>query len=140
MSKSANVKLSGSVRPPIGLRPQFIVDEHRLREIRSAQGRYTAAGKEVPAEWLEEEEAIILRLAENRPRQLTVSFPKQLPSYKEVFKYGVYSDSIEKAGELMRSRINIVLFRHEWMYQINNMKPLVINSDAKIEYIEYKKQ
>lgn len=41
-------------RPPIGLRPRFIVEEKRCAEIQQAIGRYNHFGKDVPLEWLEE--------------------------------------------------------------------------------------
>jgi len=46
------------VKPPIGLRPaEFTcqsVSDYRIEEIQSAIQRYGSAGKEIPAEWLEE--------------------------------------------------------------------------------------
>lgn len=41
-------------RPPLGLRPKYIADAMRAREILEAIDRYLSAGKKVPAEWIEE--------------------------------------------------------------------------------------
>jgi hypothetical protein len=43
-----------SPRPPGGLRPRFIADEARLREVADAINRYTEAGRRAPVEWLDE--------------------------------------------------------------------------------------
>lgn len=41
-------------KPPLGLRPRFIVAEHRVREIDEAIQRYAEAGWDIPAAWVEE--------------------------------------------------------------------------------------
>jgi hypothetical protein len=41
-------------RPPIGLRPEFILLEHRQKEIQEAVTRYMEVGKEIPKEWTSE--------------------------------------------------------------------------------------
>ncbi len=41
-------------KPPLGLRPEFIVLEHRQKEIQEAVIRYLEAGKEIPKEWVAE--------------------------------------------------------------------------------------
>jgi len=41
-------------KPPIGLRPKYIVDQLRKKEILQASKRYIDAGKDVPQEWIEE--------------------------------------------------------------------------------------
>ncbi|BDD79631.1 hypothetical protein [Burkholderia phage FLC9] len=43
-----------NVKPPLGLRPRFIVAEERAREITAAMSRYFDADKEIPKEWHEE--------------------------------------------------------------------------------------
>lgn len=41
-------------KPPLGLTPRVIHDEHRLAQIHAAIARYDQANKEIPQEWLEE--------------------------------------------------------------------------------------
>jgi hypothetical protein len=41
-------------RPPLGLRPKYIADTMRAREILEAIDRYLSAGKKIPAEWIKE--------------------------------------------------------------------------------------
>jgi len=38
-------------RPPLGLKPKWIHDQHRQSEILSAMNRYLEAGKTPPKEW-----------------------------------------------------------------------------------------
>jgi hypothetical protein len=49
-------------KPPLGLRPRFIVDEDRLREIEAAITRLKTYGWRVPAEWLTERDEIDARV------------------------------------------------------------------------------
>ena len=50
--------LERPVRPPVGLRPEWIVEYHncrdRLIEIAEAMTRYAEAGKPVPLDWCRE--------------------------------------------------------------------------------------
>lgn len=41
-------------KPPLGLRPRFIVVKHRTLEILEAMIRYVQVGYQVPNEWREE--------------------------------------------------------------------------------------
>lgn len=41
-------------KPPLGLKPWFIVDEDRVNEILGAMERYAKAGEAIPAEWVVE--------------------------------------------------------------------------------------
>lgn len=41
-------------KPPLGLRPRFIVDELRMQEIEAAMRRYLEAGYQVPPDWMTE--------------------------------------------------------------------------------------
>ena len=58
IKKKAKIK-----KPPLGLRPKFVVAAERLKEISEAVKRYVDAGVDVPDEWLEEWE----ELAERHP-------------------------------------------------------------------------
>lgn len=55
--------MNGYEKPPLGLRPRFVVRQQRVREILEAIDRYNSAGKATPVEWGEE---LILLLAEER--------------------------------------------------------------------------
>jgi hypothetical protein len=61
------------VKPPLGLRPRYIVREERVREIKEAIKRYVDAEKSVPAEWLHElnEYTRFLDLSTTTKKQLT---------------------------------------------------------------------
>lgn len=43
-----------SSKPPLGLKPKYVHDELRIREIQDAIERYNAVNKEVPKEWEDE--------------------------------------------------------------------------------------
>jgi hypothetical protein len=44
----------GTVKSPLGLKPKYIADEERKKDIISATQRYLEAGKKIPIEWIEE--------------------------------------------------------------------------------------
>jgi len=46
-------------RQPLGLRPKYVADACRAREVLEAIDRYMAAGKSVPAAWVDELKALI---------------------------------------------------------------------------------
>jgi len=52
-------ELEEIVKPPIGLRPKWIIDKERLNEVRSAIVRYYDAGLKIPIEWLKEYNQLI---------------------------------------------------------------------------------
>jgi hypothetical protein len=57
MVKCIPIKVEGiqsEFKPPLGLRPRWIVDEHRLKEIKEAIERYCIAKTPIPTEWMEE--------------------------------------------------------------------------------------
>lgn len=41
-------------KPPIGIKPRYIHDGERLREILNAMERYSKASKHIPGEWINE--------------------------------------------------------------------------------------
>lgn len=41
-------------KPPIGIKPRYIYDGERLREILNAMDRYSKASKHIPGEWIDE--------------------------------------------------------------------------------------
>lgn len=41
-------------KPPIGIKPRYIHDGERLREILNAMDRYSRALKHIPGEWIDE--------------------------------------------------------------------------------------
>ena len=41
-------------KPPIGIKPRYIHDGERLREILNAMDRYSKASKHIPGEWIDE--------------------------------------------------------------------------------------
>lgn len=57
-------------KPPLGILPRWILDEHRLKHIDDAMVRYAIAEKRIPQEWRDERDEIVARLNEfyNRPR------------------------------------------------------------------------
>jgi len=56
----------GLTKPPLGLKPRYIVEEQRLAEINEAVVRYIDANYTIPSEWLKEREEIIEYLAKER--------------------------------------------------------------------------
>jgi hypothetical protein len=52
-------ELEEIVKPPIGLRPKWIIDKERLNEVRSAIVRYYDAELKIPIEWLKEYNQLI---------------------------------------------------------------------------------
>lgn len=59
-------------KPPLGLKPQKIWVEERIKEILEAMARYNEAGKAIPREWLEE---LGEHIAENTTKIKTSSEP-----------------------------------------------------------------
>lgn len=53
------------VKPPLGLRPRFIVAEHRVREIDEAIQRFAEAGWAVPQAWTDERVELVEWLGQN---------------------------------------------------------------------------
>lgn len=62
MEKKFSGKPMGLEKPPIGLRPRFIVDESRYSEVLEAMCRYAKAKKEVPQEWKDEALELVVRI------------------------------------------------------------------------------
>lgn len=56
------------IKPPLGLRPRFIVAEHRLDEINAAIARYVAASVPVPQDWVDEYNELVAYLRRYRDR------------------------------------------------------------------------
>lgn len=52
-SSTSTIKMN-SKKPPLGLRPRYIAEEMRIREIEDAVARYKNADKVVPSEWVDE--------------------------------------------------------------------------------------
>jgi len=52
-------ELEQIVKPPIGLRPKWVIDKERLNEVRSAIVRYYDAELKIPIEWIEEYNELI---------------------------------------------------------------------------------
>lgn len=46
--------MESSEKPPLGLRPRWIVDALRIREILEAMDRYNSAGVPIPTDWSDE--------------------------------------------------------------------------------------
>ena len=46
-------------KPPLGLKPKFIHDAQRVREILEAMTRYSEANYPIPIEWIEELKQLI---------------------------------------------------------------------------------
>lgn len=59
-------------RPPLGLRPRWIVQALRIREILEAIDRYVSAGKPIPEDWSDELNELFAaqREAEERKRKV----------------------------------------------------------------------
>ena len=53
-------------KPPLGLRPKSIVNEHRVKEISEAISRYTSAHYALPLEWIQEYNELVDELAEEK--------------------------------------------------------------------------
>jgi len=71
--------------PPVGLRPRWIADEHRLNEVDAALERYRQAGIEPPEEWLDERRDIEDRLLRHHPCAAALAQPEpQGPTDEEL--------------------------------------------------------
>ena len=58
-------------KPPLGLKPRWLADKHRLADVDAALGRYTEAGMIPPSEWLEERRDLVRSLLQHRPTYVT---------------------------------------------------------------------
>ena len=71
--------------PPVGLRPRWLADEHRLNEVDAALERYRQAGIEPPEEWLDERRDIEDRLLRHHPCAAALAQPEpQGPTNQEI--------------------------------------------------------
>lgn len=52
---------AGRGKPPRGLRPRFLVDEERKKEIADAMIRYISAGCSIPADWIDEYNYLLIK-------------------------------------------------------------------------------
>jgi len=59
-------------KPPIGLRPRWIVQSLRIREILEAIDRYVSAGKPIPKEWSDELNELFAAQRETEERKRKV--------------------------------------------------------------------
>lgn len=50
------------IKPPLGLKPKYIVQAERCGDIARAMSRYNDAGKEIPKEWVDELQDIMADL------------------------------------------------------------------------------
>ena len=64
-SETATQEYDG--KPPVGLRPWFIMAEHRLAEVQAALYRYSKAGKHAPEYWYREQTELEYRLNNRQP-------------------------------------------------------------------------
>jgi hypothetical protein len=53
-------------KPPLGLRPKWLVDELRIEEVKNAMERYIEVNKPIPIEWINEYNDLAEGLAERR--------------------------------------------------------------------------
>jgi hypothetical protein len=51
-----------AIKPPIGLKPQHIHEQDRMKDIMDAMQRYGDATKPIPANWVREYNEIAIRL------------------------------------------------------------------------------
>lgn len=56
-------------KPPLGLRPRWLVDEQRLEEIIEAVIRYIYAGFPIPIEWAEELNELTIRRNQRKQKE-----------------------------------------------------------------------
>ncbi len=55
-------------KPPVGLRPKWIMQEKRLIEIQEAMRRYIEANMIIPAEWTEEYNELVVEINKRRQK------------------------------------------------------------------------
>ena len=55
IEKVVNDEPPKSIKPPLGLLPKHIWEEQRVWDIAEAMERYRLAGKEIPQEWITED-------------------------------------------------------------------------------------
>lgn len=64
--KYCTAKNNQSERPPLGIYPRFLHDEKRMEHIAEAIERFTAVGKAVPLEWIEEYDELAERVQKRK--------------------------------------------------------------------------
>jgi len=65
--------MAEAIRPPLGIRPQWLIDEQRFDEILSGAVRFNDAGKSIPIDWLIEMQEIFFRAQSKRDKSDNVS-------------------------------------------------------------------
>ena len=62
--------------PPLGLKPRWLADEHRLADVDAALERYKEAGMIPPSEWLDERRDLVRSLLQHRPTDPALAQPE----------------------------------------------------------------
>ncbi|AYJ75894.1 putative metal-dependent hydrolase I [Bacillus phage BSP14] len=57
--KRNDINLSPCEKPPLGVKPKWLHDEHRAEELKGAIGRHLAADWKVPIEWVNEYNSLV---------------------------------------------------------------------------------
>jgi len=74
-------------KPPPGLKPRWLADEHRLADLDAALGRYTEAGMIPPSEWLKERRDLVRSLLQHRPTDAAMAQPEPVaPTDEELLR------------------------------------------------------
>lgn len=50
-------------KPPLGVMPKYVHDQHRLSDLFQAVLRYMTSGSKIPQEWIEEINELLTRYA-----------------------------------------------------------------------------
>jgi hypothetical protein len=98
-------------RPPMGLRPRFIVVGERIEEIKQAIARYKEAGLDVPEHWTQELDDLTRVVVQVSPGHTIVN---GVPTYDlDTLAW----ESIKKAAD-MSSWIPPDYYMNHWVYDV----------------------
>jgi len=93
-------------KPPTGLRPKFIVDEHRVQEIDEAIKRYEEVGKDIPEEWKEELRMLISKEKLYTQEDLDRTAIQEYNKGKAVGEVEGYKDGYKDAYDYISREMN----------------------------------
>jgi hypothetical protein len=111
-------------KPPLGIRPRFLCDELRLRDINDAIDRYKKAEKTIPGEWLTERRELISRIEQAEQTEQAIAAKEQglLKSVKTAIK----DHSGHKYDETIRAAISAVA---NWLDRNGNQRAAIQIAD-----------
>lgn len=107
-----------SNKPPLGVKPRWIADYHRLQEVHAAVGRYLEQREPIPQEWLDEIQELAAKLREHKENRLTADMTPPSGGSGVVTASDFLTNRISiPSEEYERLREKSVEFDRRWLHE-----------------------